>query len=130
MAILKLDDVEYELKKRTFSSEASVEDEALALNEEGKIAYKVGAGHYKMMRIFKHLTRINDKKALTFKDDIAEMDPDHASALLLYMEGTPTETIEKQYAAVKTASKEQLDKINAVLKEFEEKQAQITEASE
>lgn len=127
---LKLDETEYVLRPRTFKTEAEVEDIALIADEEGKLAYKEGPGHFKLHRVFKYLKSINGKTSITMNEDIEEMDPDHASAIIMVLDGTPTDIVEGQYKVMKEKGTEAREKVRAALKELDNAQEEIEKLQE
>lgn len=127
---LKLEDTEYVIRPRTFKTEAEVEDAAITADEEGKLVYKVGPGDFKLQRVFKYLISINNKTSITMKDDIYDMDPDHVSAIIMVLDGTPPDIVEGQFKVMKQKGTEARNKVREALKELDQAQEDIEKLQE
>lgn len=127
---LKLGEAEYVLKPRTFKTEAEVEDNTITADEEGKLVYKQGPGHFKMTRVFKYLKSINGRTSITMKDDVEGMDPDHASCIIMVLDGTPSDIVEGQYKVMKEKGAEAREKVREALKELDKAQEEVEQLQE
>lgn len=122
---ITLDGIEYVLKPRTFKVEGDIEDKALTVNEDGKITYKKGVGHYKKIRLWEYIKSIDGNQSLNFERDINNIPSDHINVLLEVTNGTDPGLMEDQYRAMLELRGKSYEKLKDTLSKLDKASKEI-----